>query len=49
LGGWKFKVGPRYQITIRKLAPVLNFKPGDYITFEMKNGEVVVRKKEVVA
>ena len=43
--GWEFKVGKRYQITIRKLKPVLNIEPGDTVVFELNNGKVIVVKK----
>lgn len=43
--GWVFKVGKKWQITIHKLGPVLDIKPGDYVEFSLQNGEVIVRKK----
>jgi len=43
--GWEFKVGKRYQITIRPLAPVLNIEPGDTIIFELNNGKIEVKRK----
>jgi len=42
--GWKFKVGKRYQITIRALKPVLDIEVGDTVVFDLKNGDLVVRK-----
>ena len=43
--GWEFKVGKKWQITIQKLAPILDIKPGDYVVFEWEDGKVVVKKK----
>jgi len=43
--GWSFKVGKRYQITIRQLAPLLKIEPGDWVEFELEDGDVKVRKK----
>ena len=43
--GWVFKVGKKWQITISKLGPVLDIKPGDYVEFELNNGTVAVKKK----
>ena len=44
--GWDFKVGKRYQITIRALAPVLEIMPGDYVTVQLENGKLIVKKKD---
>ena len=44
--GWVFRVGKRYQITIRALAPILNIKTGDEVEAILKNGDLVLRKKE---
>ena len=43
--GWVFKVGKKWQITISKLGPVLDIKPGDYVEFELKDQTVTVKKK----
>ena len=43
--GWIFKVGKKWQITISKLGPVLDIKPGDSVEFELNNGTVTVKKK----
>lgn len=43
--GWVFKVGKKWQITIHKLGPVLDIKPGDWVEFVLNDGRVEVRKK----
>jgi len=46
--GWTLKVGPRYQITIRKLAPILNIEPGDFVQVDESvwKGKLVISKKD---
>jgi hypothetical protein len=44
MAGWRFKVGKRFQITIRDLAPVLDIASGDWVNARLVDGKIILEK-----